>query len=90
VSKFHILQTENALLREELDTLRGTRQPYRAIEKATGDVRDFATPQRLMDWLFAVGGFVALRRFWVYKERRRVRMPQGGEVSEIAIWLEEQ
>lgn len=63
-------------------------KPYRAIEKATGDIKDFASATRLMDWLFAVGGFHALSRFWVYKNRRRIRLPRGGEVGEIARWLE--
>lgn len=64
-------------------------KPYRAIDKETGDVKDFRTAMRLMDWLFAVGGFRALSRFWVYKNRRRIRLPRGGEVGEIARWLEE-
>lgn len=89
MSKLQILQIENQLLREQLDTLRGVQKPYRAVERETGAIADFDTAQALMDHLFAVGGHDALRRFWLYKDRRRVlARTTGGEVGALARRLE--
>jgi hypothetical protein len=64
--------------------------PYRARWRDTGNAHDFRKAAHLMDWLFAVAGLSAMRRFSVYKDGRLVKMPAGGEVSEVAAWLETQ
>jgi hypothetical protein len=81
-------QIQAQILQEEIDTLRGVPQPYRVIERATGRVLDFATAERVMDHLFAIGGIAGLTRFWVYKDSRRITMPHGGEAGAIARWLD--
>lgn len=89
MSKVKVLEIQNRLLQEELDTLRGLRKPYRAIEVATGEVRDFDTAEGLMDHLFALGGIAAFSRFYVYKNHRRVlTRTRGGEVGALARRLE--
>jgi hypothetical protein len=61
---------------------------YQAIERKTGNPAHFRSAFRLMDWLFAVGGIDAMRRYWVYKDGAQVPMPEGGEVYELARWLQ--
>lgn len=87
-ARAEVLAIENMLLREELATLRGEAMPYRLIEQATGHVRDFDTAQRCANHLFAVGGFYARQRFWLYKNGRPVAHPLTGDVDELARLLE--
>lgn len=81
-------EVQAMLLKEEIGTLRGEPKPYRVIERETGIVRDLESAQRVMDTLFAIGGLAGLQRFWVYKQGRRIAMPQGGDVDTVARWLE--
>lgn len=87
-SRATTLSVVNALLQEEIDTLRGLAKPYRLIEQATGRIRDFDTAQQCADHLFAVGGFHARQRFWLYKNERAVMQPLTGDVDELARMLE--
>lgn len=87
-ARAQILEIENRLLREQVELALGVAKPYRAIERATGRAYDTDDPCRLMDHLFAVGGHGAMRRYWIYKNGRRVPMPHGGEVGALARMLE--
>jgi hypothetical protein len=88
VSTKLVLETENHLLREQVNTALGARNLYRVADLLTGDIIDFDTAQKVMDYLFVVGGMNANRKFAVYKERRRFPLPAGGEVNELARQLE--
>lgn len=88
VSKVLVLEIQVRLLRELVETAIGARQRYRVVTLATGDILDLDTAEGVMDHLFTAGGLDGLKHVAVYKDRRKVPLPRGGEVSELARWLE--